>query len=243
MNPTARDKFIAWLLGFLEGSPPDKVWPLDRTLIRSRLDDALAEREPKPIGPKVVDGPFMPEEPAGYTGLRDTMMEQHLKEKAATLAAFGRIPSPEQERKTLAETMAQNRVVDAGIAKYVNWERRIEALEKSHAVAIENGREAHAGHRERLDKLEEHARLGWMPTPINASLRPTLPGETFLEQHNRERAEAQAAALKARLSKQDAEELQRYRDHTPNGQPRYGTPEWHADQRRQQEQLRKMSNE
>jgi hypothetical protein len=113
---------------------------------------------------------------------------------------------------------------------------RLDALEKTHQRAIENAQEAHASHRKRLNTLEENI-IEQVP-PIDASNVSSVPEPTYLDKVNRAAEVKQKAALAVHLIEQDLKDLQRYRNHTPSGQPRYGTLEYEAQQRSQQAQQR-----
>lgn len=93
-------------------------------------------------------------------------------------------------------------------------------------------------------ELTDHQRA-WIPTVHLAQVGPGAvvdasmaeKGESYLEKHNRERAELQKRKLEVQLSESDAKELQRYRNHTPGGLPRYGTPEYEAQSTEQKAAL------
>jgi hypothetical protein len=232
---------------------------------RIEMREKMAEQfETMPLGdPQSVDVPVsLP------LSLRVSVLEKKSEARAMGQERIEeRIASFSQRLCSLEENAPPLDASDGGFTSQLL--KRVEALEK-HA----NDKAAHDDTRRRIEALELRAGLippaysvdklaDWMPIPRNEHaerlsglLRPPDPPQpdppqpqramTMLEQIQRERELNQKALLDIRLAKSDREELQRYRNHTPSGKPRYGTPEYkaafEADQLREKE-LQKTRSE
>lgn len=145
--------------------------------------------------------------------------------RRAAVAGFIADPKRGDEPSQLDELERRLRVLEQTVADSSTSDR-LRALEEDQCTLMQE----FADHK-RAWFPEVHRREGvGEPVLVN-----DLVAETFLERVQKERELVQKAELKAQLSEHDAAELARYRNHTPSGRPRYGTPEYEAQTQEQKD--------